>query len=54
MKTKRKDAKPIPPELDAPPEITEEWIASADLHRDEKPVRCGRPNQEHPNRGELP
>lgn len=31
-----------------PPEITEEWIAGADMYRGKKLVRRGRPKLQHP------
>jgi uncharacterized protein (DUF4415 family) len=33
-----------------PPEITDQWIAGADLHRGDKLVRRGRPKLEHPRK----
>ena len=50
MSAKRKGSGRISPESDAVPEITEAWIAGADLHRGEKLVRRGRPKLEHPRK----
>lgn len=47
MNTKRKNSAPISPDVD-PPEITDEWIATADLYHGEKLVRRGRPKLAHP------
>ena len=50
MSAKRKGSGRISHESDAVPEITEAWIAGADLHRGEKRVRRGRPKLEHPRK----
>jgi uncharacterized protein (DUF4415 family) len=43
MNAKQKNSKHTLPDSDAPPEITDEWIAGADLYHGEKLVRRGRP-----------
>lgn len=48
MSVKRKNSDPISPEEDSLPEITDRWIAEADLYRGEKLVRRGRPKVAHP------
>lgn len=52
MSTKRKGSARTSPDSDSdsPPEITEAWIAGADLHRGEKLVRRGRPKLQHPRK----
>ena len=47
MNAKRKDSAPISPDDDLP-EITDEWIAEADLHHGSKLVRRGRPRLANP------
>lgn len=47
MNTKRKNSAPISHDAD-PPEITGEWIATADLYHGDKLVRRGRPKLAHP------
>ena len=48
MSAKRKNSKPISHDVDTPPEITDAWIAEADLYRGEKLVRRGRPRLANP------
>lgn len=47
MSAKRKKSSPISRDSD-PPEITDKWVAEADLYRGEKLVRRGRPKLENP------
>jgi uncharacterized protein (DUF4415 family) len=48
MNAKRKGSGPVSPDPDTPPEITEAWIAGADLYEGDRLVRRGRPRLEHP------
>ena len=48
MSAKRKGSSRIAPLSTDPPEITDEWIAGADLYHGKKLVRRGRPKLEHP------
>ena len=48
MSAKRKDSARISSELDDAPEITEEWIGSADLFEGKHLVRRGRPKLPNP------
>jgi uncharacterized protein (DUF4415 family) len=48
MDTKQKNSKRALPDSDTPPEITDEWIAGADLYDCEKLVRRGRPKSDNP------
>lgn len=48
MNAKLKKSAPISPDSDDLPEITNEWIAGADLYQGEKLIRRGRPKLAHP------
>ena len=48
MNVKQKNSSPISPDSDTPPEITDSWIAGADLYEGEKLVRRGRPKLTSP------
>jgi uncharacterized protein (DUF4415 family) len=48
MSAKRKGSVRISPTRDEPPEITETWIAEADLSRGKHLVRRGRPKLKNP------
>ena len=48
MNAKRKNSTPISPDPETPPEITEAWIADADLYRGDKLIRRGRPKLANP------
>lgn len=48
MSGKRKNSNPISATLSEPPEITEDWIAGADIYQGKKLVRRGRPKLQHP------
>jgi uncharacterized protein (DUF4415 family) len=48
MNAKRRGSGPISHDLDTPPEITDAWIAGADLYEGDRLVRRGRPKLEHP------
>ena len=48
MSAKRKNSPPISRDADTPPEITEAWIAGADLHHGDELVRRGRPKLANP------
>jgi uncharacterized protein (DUF4415 family) len=48
MNVKQKNSSPISRDLDTPPEITDTWIAGADLYQGDKLVRRGRPKLVHP------
>jgi hypothetical protein len=50
MSAKRKGSGRTSTVLSDPPEITDEWIAGADVHRGPKLVRRGRPKLQHPRR----
>ena len=50
MSAKRKGSVRTSVVTSEPPEITDEWIAGADLYRGEKLVRRGRPKLQHPRR----
>jgi uncharacterized protein (DUF4415 family) len=50
MSGKRKKSARISPTSDEAPEITERWVADADLRRGEKLIRRGRPRLESPRR----
>jgi uncharacterized protein (DUF4415 family) len=50
MSAKRKGSKRTSPSKDEAPEITESWIAEADLRRGRKLVRRGRPKLDNPKR----
>ena len=47
MNAKQKNSSPTLPDPELP-EITDAWIASADLYHGEKPVRSGRPKVANP------
>ncbi|KAF1689089.1 BrnA antitoxin family protein [Pseudoxanthomonas koreensis] len=47
MNAKRKGSAPISHDPDSPPEITDAWIAQADLHHGDRLVRRGRPRLEN-------
>lgn len=47
MSAKRKKSSPISRDSD-PPEITDAWVAEADLYHGDKLVRRGRPKLENP------
>lgn len=48
MIVKQKNSAPTSPDPDALPEITEAWIAGADLYHGDKLVRRGRPKLANP------
>ena len=48
MKSKQRNSKRTLLFSDTPPEITDEWIAGADLYDGEKLVRRGRPKSDNP------
>lgn len=48
MNVKQKKSAPISRDSDTPPEITDVWIAGADLHHGDKLVRRGRPKLANP------
>jgi uncharacterized protein (DUF4415 family) len=48
MNAKQKNSTPISRDSDTPPEITDVWIAEADLYNGEKLVRRGRPKLANP------
>ena len=50
MNVKRKRSARTSPSSDEAPEITEQWVAEADLHRGGKLVRRGRPRLANPRR----
>ena len=50
MNVKRKGSGRTSRSSSSTPEITEAWIAGADLYRGEKLVRRGRPPLEHPRK----
>jgi hypothetical protein len=50
MSAKRKSSVRSSPPTSEPPEITDQWIAGADLYRGEKLIRRGRPKLEHPRK----
>lgn len=50
MSAKRKRSGRTSREADDPPEITDEWIAGADLYRGKKLVRRGRPKLQNPRK----
>ena len=50
MSAKRKGSGRISPILDEAPEITDNWVAEADLRRGSKLVRRGRPKLPNPRR----
>ena len=50
MSVKRKSSVRISPNLDEAPEITDRWVAEADLRRGNKLVRRGRPKLLNPRR----
>ena len=48
MNVKQKNSTPILRDLDTPPEVTDAWIAGADLYLGDKLVRRGRPKLANP------
>lgn len=48
MNAKQKNSNSTSPDPDAPLEITEQWIAEADLYHGKKLVRRGRPKLANP------
>ena len=48
MNVKLKKSAPISRDSDTPPEITDAWIAGADLYHGDKLVRRGRPKLANP------
>ena len=50
MSAKRRSSGRTSAVLSDPPEITDEWIAGADMYRGTKLVRRGRPKLQHPRR----
>jgi uncharacterized protein (DUF4415 family) len=48
MNAKPKGSGRISSHRDDPPELTEEWVAQADLHHGKKLIRRGRPKLENP------
>ena len=50
MSAKRKGSGRTSPPTSEPPEITDEWIAGADMYRGDELVRRGRPKLQHPRK----
>ena len=50
MSAKRKDSVHISSDPDTPPEITDAWVAGADLYQGERLVRRGRPKSPNPRK----
>lgn len=50
MSAKRKGSVRTSASSSEPPEITDEWIAGADVYKGKKLVRRGRPRLEHPRK----
>lgn len=48
MSAKRRNSSPISHDRETPPEITDGWIAEADLHHGDQLVRRGRPKLTNP------
>ena len=48
MNAKQKNSAPISRDSDTPPEVTDAWIAGADLYHGDKLVRRGRPKLANP------
>ena len=48
MSAKRKHSGRISSRRDDPPEITDDWVAEADLYHGKKLIRRGRPKLENP------
>jgi uncharacterized protein (DUF4415 family) len=48
MSAKRKNSGRISSHTDDPPEITDDWIAEADLYHGKKLIRRGRPKLQNP------
>ena len=48
MSAKRKNSGRISSRTDDPPEITDDWVAEADLYHGKKLIRRGRPKLENP------
>ncbi len=48
MNVKRKNSVPTSPDTDSLPEITNAWIAGADLYQGDKLIRRGRPKLANP------
>jgi uncharacterized protein (DUF4415 family) len=48
MNVKQKNSAPISRDSDTPPEVTDAWIAGADLYHGDKLVRRGRPKLANP------
>lgn len=48
MNAKRKNSAPSSPDPDPLPEITDAWVAGADLYHGDQLVRRGRPKLAHP------
>ena len=48
MNAKQKGSGRISSRKDDPPELTDEWVAGADLHHGRKLIRRGRPKLENP------
>ncbi|MGH8147162.1 MAG: BrnA antitoxin family protein [Rhodanobacteraceae bacterium] len=48
MNAKHKNSTPTSPDPDTLPEITDDWIAEADLYHGEKLIRRGRPKLANP------
>jgi uncharacterized protein (DUF4415 family) len=48
MSAKRKSSDRISSSRDDPPEITDDWIAEADLYHGKKLIRRGRPKLQNP------
>ena len=48
MNVKQKSSTPISRDSDTPPEITDAWIAGADLYHGDKLIRRGRPKLANP------
>ncbi len=48
MNVKQKNSSPVLRDSETPPEITDAWIAGADLYHGEKLVRRGRPKLASP------
>ena len=50
MSAKRRNSVRTSSSVDEAPEITERWVAEADLHRGNKLIRRGRPKLENPKK----
>ena len=50
MNAKRRGSVRTPSQRDDPPELTDSWVAEADLHKGKALVRRGRPKLENPRK----